>query len=87
MWETYRYGRMVDPHDGDALDPTAAGIANNLGLPFAQVANAYENRGDLDRAVKNLERATIISTNPAMQEALTQLLLERARDSTAGGRE
>jgi hypothetical protein len=87
LWETYRYGKMAEPHDETALEPTSAGIANNLGLPFAQVANAYENRGDLDRAVKNLERASVISTNPAINEALSQLLLERARDSTPGGRE
>jgi hypothetical protein len=86
LWETYRYGKMAEPHDETALEPTSAGIANNLGLPFAQVANAYENRGDLDRAVKNLERASVISTNPAINEALSQLLLERARDSTPGGR-
>ena len=78
---------MAEPHDEAALEPTSAGIANNLGLPFAQVANAYENRGDLDRAVKNLERASVISTNPAIKEALSQVLLEQARDSTAGGRQ
>src|SRR5262249_59553763 len=87
LWETYRFCEMASPHDGDSLEPTSAGIANNLGLPFAQVANAYENRGDLDRAVKNLARATITSTNPDMKEALSQLLLERAKDSTAGNRE
>ena len=87
LWETYRFGKMAEPHDEAALEPTSAGIANNLGLPFAQVANAYENRGDLDRAVKNLERASVISTNPAIKEALSQVLLEQARDSTAGGRQ
>jgi hypothetical protein len=87
LWETYRYGRMAEPHDEAALEPTSEGIANNLGLPFAQVANAYENRGDLDRAMKNLERASVISTNPAIKEALSQLLLERARDTTSGSRE
>ena len=33
--------------------------------------------------MKNLERASVISTNPAIKEALSQLLLEQARDSTA----
>ena len=42
LWDTYRYGKLTEPHP-DLADPTSASIASNLGLPFAQLANSYEN--------------------------------------------
>jgi hypothetical protein len=76
LWETYRYGKLLEPHDED-LESTSAGIANNLGLPFAQLANAYDARGNTEQAVRNLERAALLSPSPAIKAALSQLLLEQ----------
>lgn len=79
-WETYRYARLVDGAH-DPLEPTAAGVANNLSLPFAQLAYAYESRGEEDRAMQNLSRAAALSSNPNLRRAMTNLLLPRPGDS------
>lgn len=73
-WKTYRYARLLDgPHPD--LEPTAAGVANNLSLPFAQLAYAYESVGDSMQALANLQRAGLLSSNPNLKRALTSLLL------------
>ena len=79
-WETYRYARLLDgPHR--RLEPTAAGVANNLSLPFAQLAYGYESRGDGPKALENLTRAGKLSSNPNLQRALQALLLPSTGDS------
>jgi len=80
MWETYRYAELVD-RNAPNLEPTAAGVANNLSLPFAQLAYAYEARGDRKRAVENLTRAGRLSTNPALARALQTLISTPRGDS------
>jgi hypothetical protein len=72
-WETYRYSGLLSGPRGQ-LEPTAAGVANNLSLPLTQLAYAYESRGNRDKAVQNLTRASQLSTNPAFQRALTNLM-------------
>jgi hypothetical protein len=79
-WDTYRYARLGQADVG-TLEPTAMGVANNLSLPFAQLAYAYESRRDRDGAVKNLSRAGELSTNPALKRALMSILASPAGDS------
>ena len=79
-WETYRYARLLEAPRG-RLEPTAAGVANNLSLPFAQLAYGYESRGDGSKAMENLTRAGKLSSNPNLQRALQALLLPSAGDS------
>ncbi|MBK7714509.1 MAG: DUF2723 domain-containing protein [Gemmatimonadetes bacterium] len=79
-WETYRYARLLEGPRG-RLEPTAAGVANNLSLPFAQLAYGYESRGDGAKAMENLTRAGKLSSNPNLQRALQALLLPSAGDS------
>jgi len=77
VWDTYRYAgfgkRSTRP-----LEPTAAGVANNLSLPFAQLAYWYQSIDSLDAAVRNLTRASDLSSNPAMRQALMGLLAAQA---------
>ncbi len=79
-WNTYRYARLGQGNAGD-LEPTAMGVANNLSLPFTQLAYAYESRRDRERAIKNLSRAGELSTNPALKRALMTLLAPPVGDS------
>jgi len=80
VWNTYRYARLGEADVGD-LEPTAMGVANNLSLPFAQLAYAYESRRDRERAIRNLSRAGELSTNPALKRALMTLLAPPVGDS------
>ncbi|MDH5283757.1 MAG: DUF2723 domain-containing protein [Gemmatimonadota bacterium] len=73
VWETYRYAGLGDGPAGP-LEPTAAGVANNLSLPFAQLAYWYQSIDSLDGAVRNLTRASNLSSNPGMRQALMGLL-------------
>jgi hypothetical protein len=76
VWETYRYGPMLErPTSG--LDVTSRSFASTLSLPAAQLAYAYQSRGDLARMVANLERAGQLSPNPAIAAALAQLRAEQ----------
>jgi hypothetical protein len=77
LWETYRYAGL-DTDQPKILEPTASGIANNLSLPFSQLAYFYEGKGDRAAAVRNLTRAGRLSTNPGFRQALATLLAESA---------
>jgi hypothetical protein len=80
VWETYRYAGLATDQPKD-LEPTAAGIANNLALPFSQLAYYYEGKGDRPAAVRNLKRAGQLTSNPGFRRALATLLNEPAGDS------
>jgi hypothetical protein len=82
LWHTYRYAELME-RDAPNIEPTAAGVANNLSLPFAQLAYAYEARGNRERAVENLTRAGRLSTNPALARAL-QTLIASPEDQPVG---
>jgi hypothetical protein len=57
-FETYRYGRLLDPAvEVNRLEPTSAGMAGNLSLPFTQLAYAYRQRGQSAQAAQAVERA------------------------------
>jgi hypothetical protein len=51
-------------------------MAFNLGLPFTQLALAFQERGDRERAVANLERAAKLTSDPQIQAALRQMMVE-----------
>ena len=69
MNETYRYARL-EGRASHELEPTAAGVSNNLALPLAQLAYAYDKLGQREKAVATLTRAANLGTNPAMKRAL-----------------
>ncbi len=73
VWETYRYAGLKTAAKRQ-LEPTAAGVAGNLSLPFAQLAYAYGSRGNREQALKNVDQASRLSTNPALRQALSSLL-------------
>ena len=72
MMETYRYARLLEGPRRE-LESTASGIASTLGLPFTQLAYAMEQRGDTARTIQYLERAALLSGNPAIAAALEEL--------------
>jgi hypothetical protein len=80
MWETYRYAGLVSA-ERKQLEPTAAGVAGNLSLPFAQLAYAHAARGRREAAMKNVEQAGRLSPNPALKRALSSLIDRAAGDS------
>lgn len=69
MTETYRYADLLK-RVRTPLESTSAGIAGTLGLPFTQLALAAELRGDQAAAVRYLELAARLSTNPLVAAAL-----------------
>jgi len=75
VWDTYRYAGLGDQPVG-LLEPTAGGVANNLSLPFAQLAYWYQSIDSLDAAIRNLTRASNLSSNPAMRQALMGILAQ-----------
>ena len=79
-WETYRYARLLDGLTRP-LEPTSAGVANNLSLPFAQLAYAYESRANGDKAMENLTRAAALSSNPNLKRALMTMMAAPTGDS------
>ena len=72
MMETYRYAGLLKGPKRE-LESTASGIASTLGLPFTQLAFAMEDRADTVRMMGYLEKAALLSTNPAVQAALDQV--------------
>jgi hypothetical protein len=77
-WHTYRYDRLIESSETDiaSLESTARGMAFNLGLPFTQLALAFQSRGDRERTVANLERAAKLVADPQIKQALEQIRLE-----------
>jgi hypothetical protein len=76
-WHTYRYSGLIGASEKDIeqLDPTASGMAYNLGLPFTQLALAYQAQGDRDKMIANLERAAKLVPDPNIKAALDQIRL------------
>jgi len=71
-WNIYRYAGLFDV---DSLDlyPTERNIATNLTLPFLTLSRAYQLRGDLEAARRNLERAYHLTADPSYRAALQRL--------------
>ncbi len=72
MMETYRYAGLLKGPKRE-LETTSSGIASTLGLPFTQLAFAMQDQADSVRMVRYLERAALLSTNPAVQAALDKV--------------
>ena len=77
-WHTYRYDGLIEASEEEIanLESTARGMAFNLGLPFTQLALAYQARGDQQRTMQNLERAARLVADPQIKAALQQMQLE-----------
>jgi len=72
VWETYRYGRLLEG-DVTKLESTSASIASTLSLPFTQLSYAYSDRGQEDKLLRTLERAIQLTPNTALRTALAEL--------------
>jgi hypothetical protein len=72
LWETYRYGGLLDG-DVTKLESTSASIASTLSLPYTQLAYAYSAKGDYEKMQRALDRAVQLSPNPALRAALAEL--------------
>ena len=80
-WDSYRFAGLVE-RGSTGLEPTSATASNNLSLSFAQLAFAYQDQGDHERAVRNAARAAQLSPNPGFQAAIQRLLEQPLSDST-----
>ena len=76
LWHTYRYSGLLSVRSIEKLDPTTRGMAWNLGIPYAELAFAYQARGERDRAIANLERAATLISDPGVRSALSSMKLE-----------
>jgi transmembrane protein TMEM260 (protein O-mannosyltransferase) len=72
MNETYRYARLLEGPHRD-LETTAKGIASTLGLPYTQLAFAMQARNDGARTRRYLDRASLLSANPALARIFDSL--------------
>ena len=87
-WHTYRYDKLLEASEEEIaeLESTARGMAFNMGLPFTQLALAFQARGDQERTLANLERAAKLVADPQIKAALQQIRMEpftNPVDSTA----
>ena len=70
LWQTYRYGPLLEPgHDG-RLESTSASIASTLSIPFTLAAYHYDQQGDSSAVVRHLERAQQLAPTEAVERAL-----------------
>lgn len=76
----YRYAELME-RGAEGLETTAMATASTLSLPFTQMAYAAQARGDLEEAIRNLEKAAKLSINPAIRGGVEEL--RRQRDSAA----
>jgi hypothetical protein len=51
-------------------------MAFNLGVPFTQLALAYQAQGDREKMIANLERAAKLVSDPNIKSALQELRME-----------
>jgi transmembrane protein TMEM260 (protein O-mannosyltransferase) len=73
MNDTYRYARLLEgPHR--ELETTAKGIASTLGLPYTQLAFAMQARNDTARMRRYVERAALLSGNPALRSVFDSVV-------------
>jgi hypothetical protein len=72
VWQTYRYGGLLEG-DVTKLESTSASIASTLSLPFTQLSYAYSARGQRDKMLRALERASQLTPNTGLRTALAEL--------------
>jgi hypothetical protein len=72
VWQVYRYAKLLEP-DTLVLEPTARNIATNLSIPPLTLGQAYQLRGDTQRALKNLELAYRLAPSTQLGQVLRSL--------------
>jgi hypothetical protein len=82
--ETYRYAGLLKTGNRGQLENTAAGIASTLGLPSTQLALAAESRADTANMTRHLERAAILTQNPALRARVDSIRPVSGRGLTPG---
>jgi hypothetical protein len=80
VYETYRYAGLLE-RGATELDPTSASAAASLALPLVQLVYAHQARGDRERMERALQYAVKLSPNPALQQALEDILAAPADSS------
>jgi uncharacterized protein HemY len=71
LFGAYRYADLFE-RGAEGLETTASSTAGTLSVVFTQMAYAAEARGDTASAVRYLEPASRLSTNPALKQALAE---------------
>ncbi|HXV86173.1 MAG TPA: DUF2723 domain-containing protein [Gemmatimonadales bacterium] len=80
-WEVYRYARLLEADTLD-LDPTSKNIATNLSIPPLSLGQAYQVRGQVQEAIKNLEMAYKLGYDPNLAQVIRTL---KEQDSAVAG--
>jgi len=73
VYRTYRYAGLLTRGAAD-LDPTSSSAAASLALPLVQLVYAHQATGDYERMERALQHAVKLSPNPALRQALEDLL-------------
>ncbi|HEU5304674.1 MAG TPA: hypothetical protein VFU40_08525, partial [Gemmatimonadales bacterium] len=71
LFGTFRYADLLE-RGAEGLETTANSTAGTLSVVFTQMAYAAEARGDTAGAVRYLEPASRLSSNPALKQALAE---------------
>jgi transmembrane protein TMEM260 (protein O-mannosyltransferase) len=71
VWETYRYGGLMELGE-DPMESTNAMVAASLATPFVQLVYAYAGR-DRPKMEKAIDAAARLSPNPEIRTALRSL--------------
>ena len=71
-WQTYRYAGLLQGRP-PRLEPTAEMQARILALPFTTLAFAYQQLGERDSMLVNIDRAAELNPERQMIEAAQQL--------------
>ena len=79
VWETYRYGGLLDREEG-LVESTSSLAGSSLATPVVQLVYVYAGREDRVRMERALDRAARLSPNPDLRNAL-RLLIAGAADS------
>ncbi|MCU0620918.1 MAG: DUF2723 domain-containing protein [Gemmatimonadales bacterium] len=70
LWSTYRYGPLPEEAGGRRLDPTSAGIASTMSIPFTLLAYQASLVADSAGVVKHLQRAQQLAPDEAIARSL-----------------
>lgn len=88
-WQAYRYAGLLEA-DSLRLDPTNRNIGINLSIPPLSLGQAYQMRGDGERALRNYELAYKLSPDPNLRQLIASLRMPDSSvlfGDTAVGRE
>ncbi len=80
VYQTYRYAGLLERGAAD-LEPTSSSAAASLALPLVQLVYAHQARGDREGMERALQQAMKLSPNPALRDALLELLAAPADSS------